>query len=287
MVLYRYYKKRNRNSIMVENDELETTERRPLASNAETVTTTTTTTTTTIQNTTVNMGVTPSTLEKYREIKEENDDDDDDDDFYLNSQNMARDFHQYQIVNDREFYLIKHNIPLRAKINQIQYRITTEINHLQNIFNELKIRDEQEIKKLVISIKENNIQYSSLISTELTVIRKTSRDIWTTKIILDDLYTKICTISSFKELVDTITPLLSVIKNIRTLLIPHIREPEHEFKNIADLLCDIVFNAGQIGGYLINFKLANIRALNILNEAIIKAENKIKTEFLPIPNIMT
>jgi hypothetical protein len=257
-----------------------------LTSNADTVTTTTTTTTTTtIQNTTVNMGVTPSTLKKYREIKEENDDDDDD--FYLNSQSMARDFHQYQIANDREFYLIKHNIPLRPKINQIQYRIKTEINHLQNIFNELKIRDEQEIQKLVISIKENNIQYSSLISSELTVIRKTSRDIWTTKIVFDDLYTKICTISSFKDLVDTITPLLSVIKNIRSLLIPHIREPDHEFKNIADLLSDIIFNAGQIGGYLINFKLANDRALNILNEAIFKAEIKIKTEFLPIPNIMT
>jgi division protein CdvB (Snf7/Vps24/ESCRT-III family) len=281
MVLYRYYKKRNRNSIMTENGELETTEQRPLASTAATGTTTTTTTT--IQNTTVNMGVTPSTLEKYREIEEENDDDD----FYLNTQNIAPDYHQYQIVKDREFYLIKHNIPLRPKINQIQYRITTEINHLQDIFNELKIRNEQEIKKLVISIKENNIQYSSLISSELTVIRKTSRDIWTTKIVLDDLYTKICTISSFKDLVDTITPLLSVIKNIRSLLIPHIREPDHEFKNIADLLCDIVFNAGQIGGYLINFKLANNRALNILNDALFKAENKIKTEFLPIPNITT
>ena len=279
---------------MRENGELETTQREPLASAEGTVTAATTTAavttpTTTIQNNnTVNMVVTPSaTLEKYIAIKEENHDDDDDHNFYLNSKIITCDYHQYQIVKDREFYLIKHNIPLRPKINQIQYRIITEINHLQNIFNELKIRDEQEIKKLVISIKENNIQYSSLISTELTVIRKTSRDIWTTKIILDDLYTKICTISSFKELVDTITPLLSVIKNIRSLLIPHIREPEHEFKNIADLLCDIVFNAGQIGGYLINFRLANTRALNILNEAIIKAENKIKTEFLPIPNIMT
>ncbi|HET7641984.1 MAG TPA: hypothetical protein VFK40_00620, partial [Nitrososphaeraceae archaeon] len=75
--------------------------------------------------------------------------------------------------------------------------------------------------------------------------------------------------------------------NIRSILIPHIREPDHEFKNIADLLSDIIFNAGQIGGYLINFKLANDRALNILNEAIFKAEIKIKTEFLPIPNIMT
>ena len=275
MVLYRYYKKRNRNSIMRENDKLEIIDR-SLASTVAKVTSTTNTT----HDTTVNVAVTPSTGEKYQEVKEE-------DDFYFSSQNIASNYHRYQIAKDHEFYLIKHNIPLRPKINQIQYRIITEINNLQNIFNELKIRDEEEIKKLVISIKENNIQYSSLISAELTVIRSTSRAIWTTKIVLDDLYNEICNISSFKDLVVTITPLLSVLKNIRSLLIPHIREPEHEFKNISDLLCDILFNAGQIGGHLINFKLANNRALNILNEALFKAENKIKTEFLPIPNIIT
>lgn len=274
MVLYRYYKKRNRNSIMRENDKLEIIDR-SLASTAATVTSTTDNS----HDTTVNVEVTSSTGEKYQEVKEE-------EDFYFSSQNIASNYHRYQIAKDHEFYLIKHNIPLRPKINQIQYRIITEINNLQNIFNELKIRDEEEIRKLVISIKENNIQYSSLISAELTVIRSTSRAIWTTKIVLDDLYNEICNISSFKDLVVTITPLLSVIKNIRSLLIPHIREPEHEFKNIADLLCDILFNAGQIGGHLINFKLANNRALNILNEALFKAENKIKTEFLPIPNII-
>ncbi|MGE3859084.1 MAG: hypothetical protein AB7F53_03780 [Nitrososphaeraceae archaeon] len=259
---------------MRENDKLEIIDR-SLASTAATVTSTTDNS----HDTTVNVEVTSSTGEKYQEVKEE-------EDFYFSSQNIASNYHRYQIAKDHEFYLIKHNIPLRPKINQIQYRIITEINNLQNIFNELKIRDEEEIRKLVISIKENNIQYSSLISAELTVIRSTSRAIWTTKIVLDDLYNEICNISSFKDLVVTITPLLSVIKNIRSLLIPHIREPEHEFKNIADLLCDILFNAGQIGGHLINFKLANNRALNILNEALFKAENKIKTEFLPIPNII-
>jgi len=262
---------------MSENDKLEITDS-PLISKAASVTSNTTTT---INNKNiVNIAITSeSVAEKYQETSEDN--------FYFSFQDMDSNNHQNQTTKDREFYLIKHNIPLRPKINQIQYRITTEINNLQNIFNELKSRNEEEIKKLVVSTKENNIQHSSLISSELIVIRSTSRAIWTTKIVLDELYTEICNISSFKGLVETITPLLSVIKNIRSLLIPHIREPEHEFKNIADLLCDILFNAGQIGGHLINFKLANNRALNILNEALFKAEDKIKKEFLPIPNIIT
>jgi hypothetical protein len=217
---------------------------------------------------------------QYKEIKK------DDDGFNLNSHHITPNCHNSPFLQDSEFYLIRYNIPLRPKINQIQYRINNETIKLQTIFNELKIQNEQVIKKLINSIKENNIQYSSLISSELNGIRKTSRAIWTTKIVLDNLYNEICSVSNFKDLVETLTPSLTLIKSIRSLLNPHIRESEHEFKNISDLLCDVLFNAGQIGGYLINFKIANNIALNIINDAIFKAENKIKTEFLPIPNIM-
>ena len=259
MVLYTYYKKRLSN-FMRENDNLEIIE------NFSSLTTTTT-------------EEVATTATECKEIKK-------DDDFNLNSQDITPNCHNSPFLQDTEFYLIKYNIPLRPKINLIQYRINNETVKLQTIFNELKIQNEQVMKKLVISIKENNIQYSSLISSELNGIRNTSRAIWTTKIVLDNLYNEICSVSSFKDLVETLTPSLTVMKSIRSLLNPHIRESEHEFKNISDLLCDVLFNAGQIGGYLINFKIANNTALNIINDALFKAENKIKTEFLPIPNIM-
>lgn len=215
---------------------------------------------------------------EYKDVKK--------DDLNLNSQYKKQNCHNSPLLRDNEFYLIKYNTPLKPKLDQIQCRINNEIIKLQTIFNSLKIQDEEGIKKLVTSIKENNIQYSSLISSELNVIRKTSKAIWTTKIVLDNLYSQICSISSFKDLVEIITPLLPVMKNVRSLLIPYVRESEHEFKNISDLLCDVLFNAGQIGGYLINFKIANNMALNIINDALFKAENKIKREFLPIPNIV-
>jgi len=195
--------------------------------------------------------------------------------------------HSAQFSHDIDFHLIKYNIPLRPKIKQIQYRINNEIIKLQNIFNELKTQDEELIKKLDISIKENNIQYSSLISSELNGIRKSIRAIWTSKIVLDTLHNQICSISSFKDLVEKLTPSLTVMKSIRSLLISHVMESDHEFKNILDLLCDVLFNAGQLGGYLINFKIANNTALDITDDAIFKAENKIKIEFLPIPKVIT
>jgi hypothetical protein len=215
----------------------------------------------------------------YEQVKTNN--------FNLYSNNSIQNCHSSQFSPDSEFHLIRYNIPLRPKIKQIQYRISDEIIKLQNIFNDLKTQDEELIKRLDISIRENNIQYSSLISSELNGIRKSSRAIWTSKIVLDTLHNQICNISSFKDLVEKLTPSLTVMKSIRSLLISHIRESDHEFKNISDLLCDVLFNAGQLGGSLINFKIANNAAVDITDDAMFKAENKIKIEFLPIPKMIT
>jgi len=222
---------------------------------------------------------TTTTTDEYKQVKTNN--------FNLYSNDSIQNCHSSQFSPDSEFHLIKYNIPLRPKIKQIQYRISDEIIKLQNIFNDLKTQDEELIKKLDISIRENNIQYSSLISSELNGIRKSSRAIWTSKIVLDTLHNQICNISSFKDLVEKLTPSLTVMKSIRSLLISHIRESDHEFKNISDLLCDVLFNAGQLGGSLINFKIANNAAVDITDDAIFKAENKIKIEFLPIPKMIT
>lgn len=246
------------------------------------VTTTTTTTTTTAGSgaaaATV-MSAAAEATDECKQVKTNN--------FNLYSNNSIQNCHSSQFSPDSEFHLIKYNIPLRPKIKQIQYRISDEIIKLQNIFNDLKTQDEELIKKLDISIRENNIQYSSLISSELNGIRKSSRAIWTSKIVLDTLHNQICNISSFKDLVEKLTPSLTVMKSIRSLLISHIRESDHEFKNISDLLCDVLFNAGQLGGSLINFKIANNAAVDITDDAMFKAENKIKIEFLPIPKMIT
>ena len=114
------------------------------------------------------------------------------DNFNLSTQNNIKNYHSSQSSSseDIEFHLIKYNIPLRPKIKQIQYRISNEILKLQNIFNELKTQDEELIKKLNISLKENNIQYSLLISSDLNANRKSIRAIWTSKIVLDTLHNK-------------------------------------------------------------------------------------------------
>jgi hypothetical protein len=184
-----------------------------------------------------------------------------------------------------ELHLIKYNTPLRPKVNQIQYRIHEEILKLLKIFEELKIQDEEVLRKLITSIKENNIQYSSLISSELNKIRKTGKAIVVSKIVLDKLQVQIHSVSNFKDLVETLTPSITVIKSLRSMLFSQIRASELDLRSISDLLIDILINAGQVGGHLINFKIANDTASTILQHASYEAEDKIRKEFLPIPEL--
>ena len=188
------------------------------------------------------------------------------------------------MIDLNEFYSVKHNVPLRPKIDQIKYRINSEILKFHKIFNELKNQDEEGVRKLILSLKENNIQYTSLVCSELNKIRKTSKIIWISKVVLDLLEKDIKGISNFKDLVEIFPASLSVIKSIRTMLFSHLNESEHDLRNITDLVIDVLINASQVGGYLINFKLANNKALLILDDAKFEAEDKIKSEFLPIPD---
>lgn len=207
-----------------------------------------------------------------------------------NSNSIHERNHVSTLVNDHksnfiELHLIKYNTPLRPKINQIQYRIHEEILKLIKIFEELKIQDEEVLRKLITSIKENNIQYSSLISSELNKIRKTGKAIVVSKIVLDTLQVQIHSVSNFKDLVETLTPSITVIKSLRSMLFSQIRASELDLRSISDLLIDILINAGQVGGHLINFKIANDRASTILDDASYEAEDKIRKEFLPIPEL--
>lgn len=207
-----------------------------------------------------------------------------------NSNSIHERKHVSTLVNDHrsnfiELHLIKYNTPLRPKINQIQYRIHEEILKLLKIFDELKIQDEEVIRKLIVSIKENNIQYSSLISSEVNKIRKTGKAIVISKIVLDTLQVQIHSVSNFKDLVETLTPSITVIKSLRSMLFSQIRASELDLRSISDLLIDVLINAGQVGGHLINFKIANDRASTILHDASYEAEDKIRKEFLPIPEL--
>ncbi|HEX7032144.1 MAG TPA: hypothetical protein VF172_04010 [Nitrososphaera sp.] len=175
--------------------------------------------------------------------------------------------------------------PLKPRLDAVQKKIQVQIARLEELHTSLKSKDEVVFRKLVDSIKENNVQFSTVLSSELGRARQVSRAVFLSKVALEKLVVRLSSASDFGDLVIVLSPAMSVVKNLRSLLTPHVPEMEVELGIISELLSGILVDAGQVGGYTINFETANEEAVRLIEEASLAVEQKMKEEFPGIPDL--
>lgn len=163
-------------------------------------------------------------------------------------------------------------------------KIDIQIVKFSRIIDELKSIDDKLLKKRALSIKENNSQYSAVLSLDIAHSRRIIKILYFSKIAFEKLKNKLQAISNFGDIVDVLGPAMAVVKNIRACLIPCIPESEEELGIISELFGCILVDAGQVGGHTINFKVANEKAVLLVNEASLAAEQNIKKIFIDMPN---
>jgi division protein CdvB (Snf7/Vps24/ESCRT-III family) len=174
--------------------------------------------------------------------------------------------------------------PLKPRLDAVQKKIQVQISRLEELHCVLKQKDEESFCKLVISIKENNAQYSTVLSADLARVRQVSRVVFLSKVALEKLVAKLSTASDFGDLVIVLSPAMAAVKNLRSSLTPHVPEMEGELGIISELLSGILVDAGQVGGYTINFETANEEAVRLIEEASTAVEQKMKEELPGIPD---
>lgn len=175
--------------------------------------------------------------------------------------------------------------PLKPRLDAVQKKIQVQVSRLEELHGLLKSNDEELFRKLVASVKENNAQYSTVLSSDLAKARQVSRVVFLSRVALDKLVAKLSSASDFGDLVIVLSPAMAVVKNLRSSLTPHVPEMESELGIISELLSGILVDAGQVGGYTINFETANEEAVRLIDEASLAVEQKMKEEFPGIPDL--
>jgi hypothetical protein len=155
-------------------------------------------------------------------------------------------------------------------------KIDIQIVKFGRIIEEITLIDDKLLKKRALSIKENNSQYSAVLSLDIAHSRRIIKILYFSKIAFEVLKNKLLGISNFEDIVIVLAPAMAVVKNIRASLIPSLPESEDELGIISELLGCILIDAGQVGAYTINFEIANEEAVYLLNEASLTAEQNIK-----------
>jgi len=175
--------------------------------------------------------------------------------------------------------------PLKPRLDAVQKKIQVQVSRLEELRGLLKSKDEEIFCRLVTSIKENNAQFSTVLSSDLARARQVSRMVFLSRVALEKLVARLSSASDFGDLVIVLSPAMAVVKNLRSLLTPHVPEMEGELGVISELLSGILVDAGQVGGYTINFGTANEEAVRLIDEASLAVEQKMKEEFPGIPDL--
>jgi division protein CdvB (Snf7/Vps24/ESCRT-III family) len=184
-------------------------------------------------------------------------------------------------IKDNSTY---QGVSIKPRIDALLFKIDKQIVKFGLIIDELKSIDDKLLKKRALSINENNSQYSAVLSLDIAHSRRIIKIVHFSKIAFEKLKNKLQGISNFGDIVNVLSPAMAVVKSIRACLVPCIPESEEELVNISELLGCILIDAGQVGGHIINFKVANEEAVRLLNEASLTAEEDIKKIFIDIPN---
>jgi division protein CdvB (Snf7/Vps24/ESCRT-III family) len=175
--------------------------------------------------------------------------------------------------------------PLKPRLDAVRKKIEVLIDRLEELHGINRPRDNEILRKLMVSINENNTQHCTLLSSELGRARQLSRALLLTSLALEKLISKLSSASDFGDLVIILTPSMAVVKNLRSSITPYLPEMEGDLGVISELLSGILVDAGQVGGFTINFETANEEAVRFIGEVSRMVDEKMEEEFSKVPEL--
>jgi division protein CdvB (Snf7/Vps24/ESCRT-III family) len=173
--------------------------------------------------------------------------------------------------------------PLKPRLESAIRQIQVQVSKLDSTTNRLRERDNLIFNKVVSAIQKHDMPHASVFANELAEIRKMGKMVTQAKIALEQIVLRLNTVQELGDIVVTLTPAMAVIRNVKAGLVSVLPEADHEIGEISGLLSSILVDAGQLGGYTLNFEAANEDAEKILAEASAVAEQRMKDKFPDLP----
>ena len=177
--------------------------------------------------------------------------------------------------------------PMRPQIQKATQQLTGEINRLDQAMNRLKQRETSMFKKTVTAVQAHDQESSKAYSNELTEVRKMEKIVTQSKIALEQITTRLQTVTDIGDFAATIAPAIGVIKNVRATLGEAMPDAQGALGEIGAQLNSIMVDVGQITGTTFYQAENSEEANKILAEASAIAEKRMAENLPEVPNTAT
>jgi len=173
--------------------------------------------------------------------------------------------------------------PLKPRLEQAVRSIQLQMQKLDIASQRFQERDRMIFSKVVDAYSKHDLDHAKIYANELAEIRKMSKMLMHAKMALEQIVMRLSTVTELGDIVVTLAPAMGVIRNVRAGIASALPEAERELGDISTTLSGILVDAGQSGGFSLNFESANEDAQKILGEAAVVAEQKVKEKFPELP----
>jgi len=172
----------------------------------------------------------------------------------------------------------KPSISLKEQINVVNQRLELQTRTLDNAVQRFEMRDAEIFGRIVKAMSERDNARANILASELSEIRKVEKMLTHASLALQSVSMRLNTVSEMGDLVSILSPAKGVLNGIRTEMCGILPEASQELGNIGGLLSEIVVTTNQGTDMPVENARASPEAMQILEEAEIAAEIKLKDQ---------
>ena len=165
---------------------------------------------------------------------------------------------------------------LKEQISMVTQRLDVQTRTLDAAVNRFEVRDADIFQRVVKAMTERDTARANILATELGEIRKVKKMLSHASLALQSVSMRLSTVSEMGDVVSVLSPAKSMLNNIRSEMCSILPEASQELGNIGNLLSEIVTTTNQSSDMPENTIMASADALQILEEAEVAAENRLR-----------
>ena len=174
---------------------------------------------------------------------------------------------------------------LRSKVQVAIRRIDAQVRYLAGALSNLTERDKYLFSKVVEAYSKNQRQRAGVFANELAELRKMANFMMNGQLALERVVLRLKTVTELGNITVALAPVGNVLQNVRSGIAGVLPNAEREIGDIGMLLNDIIVEAGQTTGMAPDFEAASEDARQILSEAAMVAEQRMKEKFPELPSV--
>jgi len=196
---------------------------------------------------------------------------------------------QGESITNKFLDRIKSQDPLKPRIEEAQNRLEVQISKLEKFSGRLHDKDKAIFGRIVHAIQSADSFYATVLSNELSQVRRVSKMVDSTKLALGQIQMRLNTVTELGDLVVTLSPAMSAIQGIQTGLSSMMPKADQSFGEISELFGSIMAQSNQIPTTTASETAGNSEvseeAMKIMEEASALIEENAKSKF-PDPSLL-